>query len=434
MKDIFELIKEKNSLPKGNIYKKKIKGKIYYYHQYNENGKRYSKKISDSRSIILSEQIKQRKDLEKQIKILLKSQNRNLSLSNSSKSLTGYLLSKNKIVATFDRGQLSSYDEKLCPLIIKRTHKLESFLKYRVIDSNRLNAKLIKKLFNMSSYSDNYISLANYAASISDTYWFKSKTSKLKYREVAFKSDIYSDITLKGLLYLHSSKFAPNPELTTVGRYEKGWKLIDGEWYLYKSESREEMFSEIFYGTLFELLGLDSVHYEISNGYIRSKNFSKEYNFEPMSSLCDDNDSIEYVCDTLSKLDEKLLQAYLRLCFYDVVLNNTERDNSNCGLLRDRKTGQIISLAPNFDNNACLISRDNYLDISSKESFLKMFVSFLRRNPKYKEILKNINLPVINDDILDKCFEKIDIKIDNKEMIKNFILNRFIYLINYINK
>ena len=37
MADIYELISQKNKLPRGFVYKKEIKGKTYFYHQYSLN-------------------------------------------------------------------------------------------------------------------------------------------------------------------------------------------------------------------------------------------------------------------------------------------------------------------------------------------------------------------------------------------------------------
>ena len=41
-----------------------------------------------------------------------------------------------------------------------------------------------------------------------------------------------------------------------------------------------------------------------------------------------------------------------------------QRISQNYGLLRSRKTGEILSLAPNFDNNMALISRGYASDLS----------------------------------------------------------------------
>ncbi len=55
-------------LPQGSIGKKSVKGNIYYYHRYNENGKKIEKYIEKNKIKELEEKINQRKKLEKELK------------------------------------------------------------------------------------------------------------------------------------------------------------------------------------------------------------------------------------------------------------------------------------------------------------------------------------------------------------------------------
>ena len=157
MADIYELISQKNKLPKGFVYKKVIKGKTYFYHQYSLNGKKFSHLVKDNELKKLEEEINKRVEIEKQIKEMLGKGNRNLVLSNNARRLTGDVLSQDKVVASFENGQLISLNEKLCPLIIKRTKSLEPFLKCRVIDSGRTNSRQIGRAHGLNS-SHNVIS------------------------------------------------------------------------------------------------------------------------------------------------------------------------------------------------------------------------------------------------------------------------------------
>lgn len=70
---INELEEKIKLLPQGSIGKKSIKGNIYYYHRYNENGKRIEKYIEKNKIKELEENINQRKILEKELKELHKS-------------------------------------------------------------------------------------------------------------------------------------------------------------------------------------------------------------------------------------------------------------------------------------------------------------------------------------------------------------------------
>ena len=65
-----ELIEEIAKLPKGYISTKRIYGNIYYYHQWNENGKKISKYIRYNQIIELYDSIEKRQQLEQELKTL----------------------------------------------------------------------------------------------------------------------------------------------------------------------------------------------------------------------------------------------------------------------------------------------------------------------------------------------------------------------------
>ena len=53
------------------------------------------------------------------------------------------------------------------------------------------------------------------------------------------------------------------------------------------------------------------------------------------------------------------------ILFMDALVFNVDRHTQNYGLLRSRETGEILSMAPNFDNNMALISRGYASDLSN---------------------------------------------------------------------
>lgn len=69
---IAKLEAQVEAMPKGSVAKKSINGKTYYYHRYNENGKRTEKYIDFDSVDTLREQIDERKALEAQLKELKK--------------------------------------------------------------------------------------------------------------------------------------------------------------------------------------------------------------------------------------------------------------------------------------------------------------------------------------------------------------------------
>lgn len=67
---ISELTEEIARLPKGYISQKTISGKVYYYHQWSENGRKKSKYLKDAEIEQLSREINRRKELQERLKLL----------------------------------------------------------------------------------------------------------------------------------------------------------------------------------------------------------------------------------------------------------------------------------------------------------------------------------------------------------------------------
>lgn len=434
MSRISEIINILNTLPKGYISKKTINNKVYYYLQYLSNGKLISEYIKHSELETIKNKLTKRKQLEEELESIFTSGKSLKIPSNYAKNLTGQLMSMDKVVASFKDGELKYVDEKLCPLFILRTHNIKHFLASRAIDSSRANSRLLKKALNINEKEDEIVSLYSHGATITDTYWFKAKGSKLKYEDIRFDNNIYSDLALNGELIVYPKIPRLTPELTTPGSYEKCWKKINDEWWLYKKGNQEEIFSELFCSELAFLLNIPTASYEYIDGVIRTRNFAIKYNFEPMTSIAGDDDSYERVFNLLYSINKKLAKEYILLMWFDVLVNNVDRHNENCGLLRNRKTGDIVCLAPNFDNNLALISRSKILNMdASKDGFINVFIKFLKKNENAYKIYKDIKLPKLNAKTINECFKVIEIKQD-EDMIRKYLLNRYSYLIYFQQK
>lgn len=425
MATLSELLKELNTLPIGNIYKKRIHGKTYYYHQYFQDGVRFSHLVKEEERLALQEKIARRLEIEAKIRDI---HLRDITLSRNAHELTGYVMCENTVTAVFEKGVMVDINPTLAPLVIQRTHSLEEFLKLRVMDMSRTNARILKKVLQIEVDEDYKTALYSYALSISDHYWFKPKHSKLKYKEVVFDNDSLFETSLKGEVNVFFNKAKLSPEITTTGSFEKGWRYIDGEWWLYKKGNERQIFSEMFCSYFAELINLSSVAYELDGEYIRCKNFSPYMNFEPMAALAGDNDRYDYVFNILCGIREDLARDYLKLILFDSIMNNIDRHNENYGLLRDPESGTILSLAPNFDNNLALIATTERLNSPSKDGFIKVFTDFIKKNEVARSMLHEISIPDIDLDDLRLIALQIPIRIKNLEEIVSSVFLRYNYL------
>ena len=426
MKDLDELILKINNLPDGYISSKKINGKTYHYLQRRKLGKVLSLYIKESELDFYKSALKERKDIEEALaKYLNRGDVLKENLSKRDLELTGDIMCEDRIAVSIYKDKPIFINYEICPLEFLKGSTLSAFLKRRTLDEDRVNSRLLRKALNLESKEFKDLPLYVYGACVTDNYWFKPKGCKLHYKDIVFKSDNYHELSLKGDTRFISKKPMRNPQLTLLGSYEKAWRLIDKTWYLYKCGSEDERFSEMFVSLLAKELGIPTALYELDEDYIKTKNFADKYNFEPMSALAGDDQSYENVFNVCLSVNREIAKQYLLLMWFDCIVFNYDRHNENLGFLKNKKNGNIISLAPNFDNNNSLISRNNVLlEDRSKDQFINNFVKFIKSNNTAFVLFKEITLPNLTKNNFVNCFNNISIK-RNEENICKFILNGY---------
>ena len=279
-KRIAELEKELAESINGYISRKVIKGKERFYLQWTENGKLKSRYIKAGELEQTRALVERRKSLQAELKKLnatpdgVKSYNLKRKAVRNMQNITGTLMSEDRVIATVKNGVITDADERLLPLYLKRTGNIEGWLASRAIDSHRTNSRLLKRALRLRTADDIATALAVNAATVTDRYWFKPNGSAAVYEDIRFKENYFAELALRGDPDSFSRKPSRTPELTNTGSFEKCWKLIDGEWWMYKSGNKEEYFSELFICKLCEKLGLPTAHYELDGRYIRSKDFT----------------------------------------------------------------------------------------------------------------------------------------------------------------
>lgn len=347
------------------------------------------------------------------------------NLSKNIDILNGYVMSENDIVVTIEKGKISKVNSKKAPLHFLKGKGIEEWLKSRAIDSHRTNSRLLKKALRLENKDDLNTVLAVNAVTITDNYWYKGENEKLTWEDVKFKENIFDNLALKGDPDAFSNKPSRTPELTNVGSFEKCWKLENDRWWLYKYGNLNQLFSELFIYEIGKKLGFNMAKYEYCDGYIRTLDFTnnREYNYEPISSVLNDNEDYDVNFKYFFKLSEEIAKDYLKMIYLDSICYNMDRHTNNYGLLRNVETGKILSLAPNFDNNIALISNGYPSDVTrKKDGLMRFFIDFINQNEKAKNMLKELKIEVLKPEEIEQIISKIPIEV-NKEFIIDFIIN-----------
>lgn len=335
------------------------------------------------------------------------------------------ILSGDTVVAVWQDGVLSVLNEDLLPLYLKRVSRADLWLATRAIDSHRANSRLLKKALRLTEKDDISTVIHVNGATITDNYWIRSVGADLIYKDVKFTDDYFSNLALKGTYNSFNkaanSRRTRTPELTNTGSFEKCWKLRNGKWWMCKKANHNEMFSELFVYELGVQLGMNMAIYERADGCIRSLDFtdSATVNFEPAAAFMGDNEDYCDVIKALQKLCPQAIPDYVRLIFMDTVCANPDRHTNNFGLLRDAKTGKLLGLAPNYDNNMALIARGYPSKPKSADLLIRLFNDLLDEYPQLCDYI-----PVLTEDTVRKVIEKIAMRVKTQTVV-DLVMSRY---------
>ncbi len=337
-----------------------------------------------------------------------------------------YIMSKDTICAKWQSGKLEVKNEALLPLYLKRVGDVEKWLETRAIDSHRANSRLLKKALRLTEKDDVSTVISVNAVTITDTYWIKPLDAELKYSDVKFDNDYFSNLALNGSYdsfnRASNSKTTKTPELTNIGSFEKCWKVKNGEWWMYKKANHDEMFSELFIYRLGLKLGFNMAEYERGRGVIKTKDFTDNasVNFEPANSFMGDNEDYIDTLNALKELCPKAVGDYVKMLFLDTICANPDRHTFNFGILRNENSGKVLGLAPNFDNNMALISRGYPKNKARKNDVLvRLFNELIDYDVKLKKYIPNLT-----EEMVKSTIESVGMRVKAKE-ITEFIMNGY---------
>ena len=326
------------------------------------------------------------------------------------------VMSANTEVAVVENGKLNILDNDLIPLYLKRTCDFITWVEERAIDATRPNSRILKKAHGLSRLSSDFDTAMLYnAACITDNFWVRK--SDETWEEVRFDDDYYFRAAITSDADAFDRKPSKSPELTNIGSREKGWRLIDNEWWLYKNEPAERAKFELLTFKIGQSIGFDMAFYEMEGDFIRTKDVTEgRYNLQSIDALVYDHDGIvdedmEYNFNTLHALNPEFARQYMDIKYMDVLVGNVDRHTKNYGIMTSQETGEIISLAPNYDNDQAFY---DYPEILHKKrmrgemtEFVKLAVKVGYAPPKMKASeIKNILQEFdLGDDVYDFLFE-----------------------------
>ena len=265
----------------------------------------------------------------------------------------------------FDKGMIRFFEALRCellPMQIRDTSAegFSAWLRERAIDLNVVQHRNL--VYNLLGSRDKIqLALITHMFSISDCFTcfeagqFTPRNRLCNPEEQQIVSDY---ILLSGDTSIRKAAIV-TPNASTDGSFAKTWRYENDAWWLYKLQSGEATRSEVEISRVLIDCGWDAAKYcyvDSNRSRVRSLNFVAEGEFfEPYDSFryafSDVSDDDRVIMANISTLGEKCRTAWKRILLSDALFLNTDRHMRNFGVIRSTHSGEVLRLAPNFDNN-----------------------------------------------------------------------------------
>ncbi|MCL2047271.1 MAG: excisionase [Defluviitaleaceae bacterium] len=246
---------------------------------------------------------------------------------------------------------------------------LNDWWQARSIPASRQN--LLDALEELKMSSSSELLTKCFGLSLSDHYWISPTESPLKWQDVNFFDNTFSDDVGNALFGNAAYKKQLNlvaPENTSDGVLKKRWKIINGKRCLIKGGSdpfQQEPCNEAIATAIMERLSIEHVVYNVKLDeglpYSVCENF-----LTPETELV----SGFYIHNTQKMKTDNFYKHFLDCCLalgipnaqenfdkmlvLDYLIANKDRHMNNFGAVRNAETLEWLGLAPVYDSGACL--------------------------------------------------------------------------------
>lgn len=276
--------------------------------------------------------------------------------------------------------------ENLFPLDLELSDDgIIRWLERRVIPKNRAFVDEILKTFGLSVNNTKGIIDVCKGLSLNDSYWVVPVGFEGTFREFNLYENRFSEV-LSLVAYTgvgtSNKAFTTSPELTTQGMLRKAWRFMENDGiYLYKggtegfANAGNEPYSEFYACQIAKAMGLNAVEYDLERwkGILASKcKIFTDINtsFIPAGRIIKSG-GIKGCLDYYETLGKEFSESLKSMLVFDAVIYNEDRHFGNFGVLRDNKSGTVISPAPIFDNGLSLFNYAMEDDIKDLDAYAK---------------------------------------------------------------
>jgi len=380
---IAELTEQINALPKGYLSKKVIGEKIYFYHQWSENGAKQSRYLHNEELADLSAQIEKRKALQEELKTV-KAELAGLRAKKEGNGLCCTLMHKTIPVAELDLDEATGFIQKIGKVISTEHLPIGVLTKKGAVDREELNnwwtdrsipasRSGVREALETLGFTDTKMLLIRcYGLSLSDQYWIRPQGTNMVWEDINFFTNSFSD-DIGDVLFGSGKKTNPlnfsSPDNTSDGNLKKRWKIIDGKRCLVKGGSnpyRQQPLNEVIATEVMKRLHIPHIPYTVI--------WNKDAPYSVCEDFVDENTELipawriikyrkqpnnlslyQHFVSCAKSLGIPNVVPFLdRMIVLDYILANEDRHLNNFGALRNAETLEWIGMAPIYDSGSSL--------------------------------------------------------------------------------
>ena len=250
----------------------------------------------------------------------------------------------------------------------KDENSFYQWLSARALPRNRKNAEKLCYAVGLNIHDVSGMCAFSLGLSLNDSFWTPREGDERHFQDVNLYGNGFST-ALASVAYtgqLAGKIGAPEltPEFATDGTLRKAWRIDGaGSRVLYKGASNGwvpgEPLSELISSYIARRAGLDSMRYELDSWYGETCSVcecfcSESVAYEPFARATGISD-LGTALAFCARLGEEPFEALRDMLVFDCLVLNRDRHFSNFGLLRSPVTGDVIALAPIFDNGRALL-------------------------------------------------------------------------------
>ena len=291
---------------------------------------------------------------------------------------------ENKLGLEIKNIKILNENRKIFPINLQEKingENILNFIKSRTIPKNRAYVHQILESMNLSINDTQGILDISKGLSLIDCYWIV-QDENLKFENYNLYDNDFSEVLSLIAFTGYSSKIKElitSPEFTTNGMLPKAWRRINGKIYLYKGSTASwnfsntgfEPYSEFYSSQILDVMDIEHVKYDLE----KWKNMlcstcelftSKQISYIQAGDVVRTGGINEVYKFIQSKGLEK---KFANIILFDALTSNLDRHFGNFGFLRNNENGEIIDLAPIFDNGEALLSKADPKIFGNKEKF-----------------------------------------------------------------